>query len=791
MKKQNKKKHNPNFLTFLVDPAKGLLSPLMTAFPTALVNAIPKVVEEMPLAVSAGAIKKATKMAKGLMYPDKPTDLGTFKEQMDKSARDADSLGTTLLVSSTLAAAIPFIQVGDAIDEIWRLPGCSAAIDIGHDIWIAPFRYGTEPYLKRYWQAHYTPLLPEPYRLADMASKNRLPDDMYFNAMAQNGLSEDWAGRWKEAQRIIMEPSVLMALHRRGVLTDKEYKAYMLWNGYNEIEANQMLHLKDVIPPLTDLIRMAVREAFGKHTYEEQKPALVEWGGKMGLTPEWVENYWYAHWERIPLGQAYENLWRGLWTKEDFMRMLRIKDFHPKDIDAIYNVSYRPPSIREMGYGFDVGAYTKEDIVRYRKWGGLSPVDSEKAATALIDYRVSAEREAFRRELMYAYARGSIDMADFKKVLAQLKTSKEAIDLWVERAQLYKERISKPTPVEEGRIVSSSEAKWAFVNGLRDEKWYRQALAELDWEEDRIQLAVDRANREMVVEEVGFRKLTATQIRDLYKFRKLEASAVKTELMKIGYSDEDAVNLGQILIDVVEAERIGKPVEPRALTVADIGHFYDMGVYSVDDLLAGFENLGYTTEDAVNKTIYTQVAINFPDLKAMYSKGWITADIMYEELVSYGLSPDRASELMMTAVVAEQPVRLASERDLTKSEIVKGVKTGVITAIQGVELLMDLGYDESESWYILVINKVVEAGDPEGYYDMKRAVEAYKKAQGKPYMDIPAEVLTLEKAVREQELKIDTMKKEKREEADIAVEVSALSNMKQALIRILMAKKLT
>lgn len=44
------------------------------------------------------------------------------------------------------------------------------------------------------------------------------------------------------------------------------------------------------------------------------------------------------------------------------------------------------------------------------------------------------------------------------------------------------------------------------------------------------------------------------------------------------------------------------------------------------------------------------------------------------------------------------------EKELTKAEIYKGVKTGKITRPEGVDLIMDLGYDEDTATYLLDIN---------------------------------------------------------------------------------------
>ncbi|GAH79246.1 unnamed protein product, partial [marine sediment metagenome] len=56
------------------------------------------------------------------------------------------------------------------------------------------------------------------------------------------------------------------------------------------------------IPPVADIITMAVREAFTPSIaarfgqYEDLPPDFVTWVGKKGLSKEWAERYWAAHW---------------------------------------------------------------------------------------------------------------------------------------------------------------------------------------------------------------------------------------------------------------------------------------------------------------------------------------------------------------------------------------------------------------------------------------------------------------------------------------------------------------
>jgi len=150
---------------------------------------------------------------------------------------------------------------------------------------------------------------------------------------------------------------------------------------------------------------------------------------------------------------------------------------------------------------------------------------------------------------------------------------------------------------------------------------------------------------------------------------------------------------------------------------------------------------------------------------------------MYEELLALGLPEERADELMRMTVKVEQPARLRKERDLTKSEILKGAKAGLITPEQAMRLLMDLGYDRDEAMYLLVLNKVVAAGDPEGYWDMRRVVEAYKKARGEKALEIPDELVRLEKRIRELKAKMEELIKSKAPEAEISRVASELAGL--------------
>jgi DNA-binding transcriptional MerR regulator len=631
---------------------------------------------------------------------------------------------------------------------------------------------------------------PEPYRLAEMHSKGLLTHDQYISTMAKFGIEYDFAAAWFSAQLQMPTFDQCMIMYRRGIINEDDFKLYMNLQSYGDWQIEQMLLLKDVIPPIQDLIRFAVREAYLDHDPEKQYGEMVNIAGKMGLTKEASEWYWYAHWDRIPVNLMFANYHRGLWDVDKLARMLKIVDIHPDDRQDIINVAYGPPNVRELGYGWDVGVYTEEDVEKYRRMGGLSPEDAKKAATSLVAYRTEAERNSVRTELMYAYGFDRIDKDTLKARLTEIKTPVEALELWMTRAELYRERIRKPAMDVEGRIVSSSEALTAFKLGLRNEEWTRAQLKALDWIDERINVAVERAKVEMAEKEaekevVKYRKLTVAQLKQMYTVKMITKEQMTTEIVIMGYSPDDA----ELLTEIYTRE---EPVEvkPKLFTTAMSRSFYEYMVFDEDDVYYNFLEQGWDETKASMLTMLMVLEHEYPLLRIQYENGTISGEDMVKELVKLEMSELDARTLVKETYRELQIKRLTSEKDLTKAEIIKGVKNMVLTTSQGAELLQDIGYDENEAWYILAINKVVAAGDPEGYWEMRRVTESYKKAKGEKYMEIPDEAIMLEKEIKKVKAQIDELKKTTGNEQAIADLLQKLNTLELSMKTLVTQKKL-
>ena len=88
----------------------------------------------------------------------------------------------------------------------------------------------------------------------------------------------------------------------------------------------------------------------------------------------------------------------------------------------------------------------------------------------------------------------------------------------------------------------------------------------------------------------------------------------------------------------------------------------------------------------------------------MLRNNWMSASEVKADIDGRGLKPVTAERIYRSLVKYSTGVVTAKEKDLTKAEIVKGVKVGVISRTQGGELLVDMGYSVDEAIYILAID---------------------------------------------------------------------------------------
>jgi hypothetical protein len=223
----------------------------------------------------------------------------------------------------------------------------------------------------------------------------------------------------------------------------------------------------------------------------------------------------------------------------------------------------------------------------------------------------------------------------------------------------------------------------------------------------------------------------------------------------------------------------------------DVRRMEDLGLLTDDELLRMYLDWGYDEENARRMVIWTKQYVALPDLLARFRNGWITLDELKEELLKLGMKKEKVDEIIETKIKNTlKPERTQRERDLTKSEIIKGVKKGILDIETAKEMLMRLGYDEFEAEYIIVVNIEVESS-PETPLEFRKLVENWRKAMGLEHKEIPKEVLEAERKYLELKKRLDEAIKRKERENIIAELNSKLADAEYRYFQLLRAYRLT
>ncbi len=198
------------------------------------------------------------------------------------------------------------------------------------------------------------------------------------------------------------------------------------------------------------------------------------------------------------------------------------------------------------------------------------------------------------------------------------------------------------------------------------------------------------------------------------------------------------------------------------------------GLVNKEFLLTALKKIGLTEEyRSVVADMMIAVGVR-TDLGARYSKGWIDAQGVQSELQATGLSPEIVTRVYQWIVSNVKPERIATEKNLTKAEIIKGVKLGVISYDEGIAQLMAMGYDPDEAMYIMAINVEVLSGSPDNLAEFKRLTDLYRLSQGQKTDRSPQEIRVAEKnliskkfgkpPVSEEQVKVqtDTIRRKRR-----------------------------
>lgn len=203
--------------------------------------------------------------------------------------------------------------------------------------------------------------------------------------------------------------------------------------------------LAQVIPPVADIITMAVREAFTPEIaarfgqYEDFPEPLEQWAAKKGLSKDWAERYWAAHWALPSPTQGFTMLHRGVIDDADLKMLLRAQDVMPFWREKLTQIAYRPLTRVDVRRMYKEGILDEAGVYEAYLDHGYNEKNAKAMTEFTIRYVLSQQAKFTSRDVLTAYTQRMIDKAEARGLLADLGIQTSDITYIISRADYKKE----------------------------------------------------------------------------------------------------------------------------------------------------------------------------------------------------------------------------------------------------------------------------------------------------------------------------------------------------------------
>ena len=289
-----------------------------------------------------------------------------------------------------------------------------------------------------------------------------------------------------------------------------------------------------VIPPVSDIITMAVREVFTPEIaarfgqYEDFPAPLEEWGLKKGLSKEWSQRYWAAHWALPSATQGFEMLHRGVIDRDDLDRLLRAQDVMPYWRDKLTQIAYRPLTRVDVRRMYREGVLDEAGVYAAYLDHGYSEENAKRMTLFTVRQTLSAQAKFTSTDVVAAFTKRMIDRSDARALLTDLGIPSDNVSYIISRAE-YKRKWD----LTESRIAG---IKNLYKKGVYNEDAARAKLLQLNLPSDEVDVLFEQ----WWYEKTGELAPTWTKAETL-RFAKagsITKARAATELERMGYDPE-------------------------------------------------------------------------------------------------------------------------------------------------------------------------------------------------------------------------------------------------------------
>lgn len=308
-----------------------------------------------------------------------------------------------------------------------------------------------------------------PYNMLDEATaiaawrRAIMPDAVLDDNLKRHGYSDADINYLKFGTFTPPPPADAAELWLRGFVDEKALDTALRAAGLESPWLEAAKRAAMIVPPVQDIITMAVREAFTPAIaerfgqYDDYPEALTTYAKQKGLSEEWAKRYWAAHWALPSVQMGFEMLHRrkpgsreSVIGPEDLSLLLRAQDVMPFWRDKLIDIAYTPYTRVDIRRMHQLGLLTEEQVYDAHLDLGYDPEKAQNLTAFVVRLNKGTPSEdeqdlgkLSRATVLAFYKDGVITKDKAIALLVGMNYTAEAAALYVQSVQLDVQRAER------------------------------------------------------------------------------------------------------------------------------------------------------------------------------------------------------------------------------------------------------------------------------------------------------------------------------------------------------------
>ena len=383
------------------------------------------------------------------------------------------------------------------------------------------------------------PAIPSLGDILSLKWRSSVPSSTLTEFIRKLGFPENLVAEFIKASEQPLTPVGIGELLNRGFISNAEADTLLERNQTGPEGRSLIKKLFRVIPPVQDLVRFVVREAFNedivrKYGLDEGfSSEFRDAASKVGLDEVWSKMYWRAHWELPSLTMGYDMLQRGIIDKDDLLTLMKSQDVMPywrqKLMDLSFN-TYTRVDIRRM---YEAGILDEAGVYKAYLDVGYDPDRATNMTAFTIKLYEIEQKEATKGDILGAFKKAVLTEPEARKMLKDIGYGENLSELLILKENFdktAKRRDAAARFIRKIYVAGRIEMADALVR-LAAEQIVGQEASDMiaDWE-------IERKQQESFV--------SWDQLVDMLKAGIISAETLAKELDTKGY---DIVDIGRLV----------------------------------------------------------------------------------------------------------------------------------------------------------------------------------------------------------------------------------------------------